>query len=242
LYDAVDWFVAVEADVTHQDVHKPFYVSEQLDRFAPFKDKLHVVRATGLPTLKQDADPWAREHAQREFIVAGLQDIGAQADDIILQSDVDEIPRALHARNVRPSGLLSFNQRAHFWSCRWLYPPGWQGTVAATAATVARLGSSPFGKMRDSRNTAPSPPFLRDAGWHLSWMPVGGRSSSETAKAKVGMFCHPEVEERILSGIDEDRFLGGGRHVDGVQMVRCEIDETFPKYVCDGLCPESWLQ
>lgn len=59
IFDAVDYVVAVEADVTHQDNPKPFYVSENLARFDAFKDKLIVVRASGLPTMEQDPDPWA---------------------------------------------------------------------------------------------------------------------------------------------------------------------------------------
>ena len=41
IFDAVDYVVAVEADVTHQDSPKPFYVTENLARFDAFKD-MHV--------------------------------------------------------------------------------------------------------------------------------------------------------------------------------------------------------
>src|SRR4051794_7797564 len=98
LYNSVDWFVAVEADVTHQDSPKPWYLTDNLARFDAFKDKLVVVQATGLPTLADDPDPWAREHAQREHIATGLHRIGVKTDDVILQSDIDEIPRALQTR------------------------------------------------------------------------------------------------------------------------------------------------
>lgn len=227
--DAVDYMIAVEADVDHQDHPKPYYLSENLSRFDAWKDKLIVVRATGLPTLAQDPDAWAREHAQREHVATGLLEVGAQSDWVILHGDLDEIPKAVVVRNLRPSGYVSLAQRGHFWSLRWQYPIAWHGTVAA------RLGHvDSFGAMRDRRNFAPK---LPDAGWHLSWL-----GTPEQAMKKVGSFCHPEVEDRIVTGLASNSFLEAGVHVDGVKMLRVEIDHTFPKWIRDGKHPESWAQ
>ncbi|NBR68344.1 MAG: hypothetical protein EBT79_13925, partial [Actinobacteria bacterium] len=82
---SVDWFIAIEADVDHQDHPKPFHLTDNLDRFSAWSDQLIVVRATGMPTLADDPDPWARELAQREYAIEGLRQINArrelQADD-----------------------------------------------------------------------------------------------------------------------------------------------------------------
>jgi hypothetical protein len=181
-----------------------------------------------LPTIEEDADPWARERAQREFGVDALTRLDVSSDTVVLHGDLDEIPTAVVARNVRPRGMVAFGQRGHFWSCRWLYPQEWRGTVATT---VDKLRS--FNLMRDSRNSAA---VVHNAGWHLSWL--GG---PEVAMAKVGSFCHPEVRDRIVNGLAGDVFLRDGVHVDGVKMLRCDIDESFPRYVFEGRCPESWL-
>ena len=220
--------VAVEADVDHQDHPKPFWLSENLDRFEQWADRLHVVRATGLPSAAAFPDPWAREHAQREYTGPALHELGAVPDDVVLHGDLDEIPSALVVRNVRPRGMVAFEQRGHFWSLRWLYPIPWRGTVAGRVAGVRS-----FARMRDARNVAPP---LRDAGWHLSWL--GG---PEVAKAKVGSFCHPEVLDRIVDGLEANTFLEAGVHVDGVKMERCDVDDSFPRYVREGRCPASWL-
>lgn len=226
--DVVDYVIAVEANVDHQDHPKPFHLSENIERFDAWGDKLIVVRAKGLPTLEDDPDPWAREHGQREFTFEGLAAIGAGPDDIVMHGDVDEIPTALIARNIRPQGFVSFTQRGHFWSCRWLYPEPWFGTVAGRVRDIVS-----FGAMRDTRNIGRKIP---NGGWHLSWL--GG---PEVAMRKVGSFCHPEVKDRIVDGLSSDQFLRQGIHVDGAVMTRCEIDHTFPKWVREGRCPESWL-
>lgn len=232
--DAVDYVIAVEANVDHQDHPKPYHLTENLSRFDAWKDKLIVVRATGLPTIAENPDAWAREHAQREHVATGLVEVGAQSDWVIMHGDLDEIPKAVVVRNLRPPGYVALAQRGHFWSLRWQYPIAWHGTVAA------RLGHvDSFGAMRDRRNFAPK---LPDAGWHLSWLPTDNRSTEESATAKVRSFCHGEVEDRILNGLKSGHFIQQGYHVDGVRMTRCEIDHTYPKWIRDGKHPESWAQ
>lgn len=235
IFDDIDYVVAVEADVDHQDHPKPYILTENLSRFDAWKDKLRVVRATGLPSVKDYPDPWAREHAQREHTVTGLADIGVSSTDIVLHGDVDEIPTGFACRLVQPRGFVAFEQRGHFWSLRWQYPYPWMGTVAARAGNVES-----FGAMRDRRNITPV--RMPHAGWHLSWLPNSGESSLDSATRKVGSFCHPEVEQRIRDGLASEKFLVDGVHVDGAQMSRVEIDHTFPKWVREGNCPAGWLQ
>lgn len=239
LYDTVDWFVAVEADVTHQDRPKPYYLTEHLDQFDAYRDKLVVVRATGLPTMEQDPDPWARELAQREHIVTGLRQIGVSDDDIVMQSDVDEIPRPLNARNVRPKGnVIPFGMRGHFWAVDWLYPKTWWGTTAATVSTIAKLSPAPFGNMRILRNQLIAPAHQRDAGWHLSWL--GG---PDRVLHKVESFCHPEVDESIRAAVNTDHFYWRhGFHVDNTRLAPVDVDATWPRWIVDGHAPASWFR
>ena len=239
LYDAVDWFVLVEADVTHQDRPKPYHYLDNADRFAPWADKIIAVQATGLPTVADHPDPWARELAQREHIATGLEAIGVVDHDIVMQSDVDEIPRALQARNVRPhQKVMVFGQRGHFWAIDWLYPKPWPGTTAATVATINRLGATPFGTMRTLRTQADCPPHMIDAGWHFSWL--GG---PERAMHKVNSFCHPEVEAEIRGSISNDNFYWReGFHVDGLRMAPVDVDDEWPKWIRDGNAPASWYR
>lgn len=240
LYDSVDAFVLVEATRDHQDHSKPLWYADHRERFEPWADKIvHVVVEDGeMPSKAEDNDPWAREHAQREFIARGLKDLGLTGQDVILQSDVDEIPRALHARNVRPQGFWSFAQRGLFWAVDYLYPHPWFGTVATTVDHLLKLPeANRFSYMRDVRMTALNPSHLTDAGWHLSWL--GG---PDAAMRKVGSFCHPEVEDRIRKGLASDVFLGEGYHVDGVKLIPVDVDGTWPKWIVEGHAPASWFR
>jgi beta-1,4-mannosyl-glycoprotein beta-1,4-N-acetylglucosaminyltransferase len=251
---AVDYFVAVEADVDHQDHPKPYHISDNLDRYERWADKLIVVQATGLPTLTDDPDPWARELAQREYVHDGLREVdrrvGIDGDTIVLHGDVDEICRPVFVRNVRPKfpqfpellpdgsrdlGFVSFNQRGHFFAVDWLYPDVWGGTVAGTLKQVIELGPDPFQKMRNTRNWNVT--YLSDSGWHLSWL--GGQ---EATLAKLGSFCHPEVAERTLVGLSTDRYLKEGFHLDGRRMAPVDVDEEWPAYIFERRCPAEWFR
>ena len=242
LQDAVDHFIIVEATRDHQDHRKPLWYAENKARFAPWADKIvHVIVDEGeMPSKQDDANPWAREHAQRAFIGRGLTAIDGLADtDILMQSDIDEIPRALQARNVRPGGrILAFEQRLYSMAVDWLHPEMWHGTVAGQVGTVLRLQQGrQFAYMRDMRMKADCPPQLRDAGWHLSWM--GG---SEAALAKLGSFCHPEIAERTQTLLETNVFLTQGYHVDGQRMMPVDVDDTWPKWIVDGHAPASWFR
>jgi beta-1,4-mannosyl-glycoprotein beta-1,4-N-acetylglucosaminyltransferase len=221
--------VAVEADVDHQAHPKPYHLSDNLGRFAEWGDRLRVVRATGLPTLADSADAWSREQAQREYARHGMTD--AQPGDVILHGDLDEIPTALVTRNVRPRGMVAFEQRGHFFAVDWAYPHPWRGTVATT---VERFRS--FNAMRDARNVA-NP--IHNAGWHLSWLggPVINRQ-------KLNSFCHPECADQIDYGLKDGRnaFLELGLHVDGTKMTPVDVDASWPRWVYERKCPANWFR
>lgn len=237
--DAVDFFIAVEADVDHQDHPKPYHITEHLSEFDAWSDKLIVVRATGLPTAKDDPDPWARELAQREYALDGLREVNKRRElspsDIILHGDVDEVCRSLYVKNVRPrDSFVTFEQRLHCFAVDWLHPDAWGGTVAATIEQMGSLGAWPFQKLRNTRNANPS---LVDAGWHFSWL--GGK---EVALAKLGSFCHPEIAERTLVGLSSDLYLREGFHVDGRRMTPVDVDDTWPAFINERRCPSEWFR
>lgn len=261
--EVVDWFVAVEADVDHQNHPKPYHLTANLDRFARWADKLIVVQATGLPDTPHDEDPWAREWAQRDWVWEGLERIPGGTDDetIVLHGDVDEICRPLHIRNTRPQfkEFVLFAQDCHCFAVDWLHPDLWGGTVAVTMETVKALGvrtvidgqmwhPGPWQLVRNQRNGIVAPNLaplgtgwhatvLPYSGWHFSWL--GGK---EAAARKLGSFCHPEVEDRIQAGLSTDLFLREGWHVDGRKQQAIDVDDTFPRWIVDGHAPASWFR
>lgn len=107
LKDVVDRFIVVEATQTHQGAPKPLLLQENIARFAPFKGKLIHVIADNPPSSSgapRDANGnnWVIENWQRAKIDEALQN--CQDDDVIIVSDLDEIPRpeAILRNRTRP--------------------------------------------------------------------------------------------------------------------------------------------
>lgn len=93
----VDRFVLIEATRDFTGHSKPLYYEENRDRFSQWADRIiHVVVDSDPP----DADArWARQRWQRDQALRALDDAGpddagpAGPDDIVMISDLDEIPR-----------------------------------------------------------------------------------------------------------------------------------------------------
>lgn len=235
LDEVADAFVIVEADVTHGgNDPKPYRFLEHQERFAPWADRIVYVQATDLPDL---ADPWSRELGQREWIWEGLRRLDAQPDDLVFQSDVDEIPSALAFAAVRPRGMVVLYQRLHTFAVDWVHPRGyWEGTVVARTKDIGRMGD-----MRNARLFAPT--VLRDPtdgpmyGWHLSWVSDGIAAK----EAKIRAFCHSEIRPTWEHRLGE--CYEAGRHVDGAMLVPVEVEEgLWPRWITDGNAPAAWFR
>ena len=100
LYDVVDKFVIVEADKTHANIPKPFNFYEHLHDFEKYLPKIHYIMDKSVVPYKGVGD-WSLENNQRNSIMKGLTD--AAPDDLIMISDVDEIPNPATIKTIRES-------------------------------------------------------------------------------------------------------------------------------------------
>jgi beta-1,4-mannosyl-glycoprotein beta-1,4-N-acetylglucosaminyltransferase len=91
LSSTVDFFVIAESPVTYRADPKPYYFLENRERFAKFLPKIRHVKVEDMPLEKGFDQNWHRETHQRAALERGLFD--AQPDDLIMLSDLDEIPR-----------------------------------------------------------------------------------------------------------------------------------------------------
>ncbi len=212
-----DFHVISEAAVDFHGRPKPLYLSENLDRFWHWKDRLIVVTSQSLP---EHPNPWVREHAQRDAMMPVLRNIA--------MPDLDEVPsdKALNSCN-RPVGL--WMRTAHS-AVDWLYPGEQPGSVIAPWSVIAGASLS---SVRDGR---PSYGVIFGGGWHFSWL---GGQEKQAQKADVS--CHLELPPAEFSILRSGSGYRDGYHV-GVQMLPVEVDETWPAYIRERRCPPSWFR
>lgn len=100
LYDDVDYFVLVEATQTFSGSAKPLYFSENAHLFEKYKDKIICIVVDDFPPPTENTknDRWVREEFQRNAMLRGL--IACSNEDIILISDLDEIPNQRSIKEI----------------------------------------------------------------------------------------------------------------------------------------------
>jgi hypothetical protein len=198
LWDVVDRFVVVEATWSHAGAEKPLFFAEHRTRFAPYLEKVVYHALTGRPAARprNEAERAALESRQRDAIGEALEPLRLVGRDLVLVSDVDEIPRADAVASLRDrlgrSPFAVFVQRHyhryvnHAWPTG--DPPRWLGSVACRARTLRRIGAH---RVRRGGNRAgvlleatdPRWSYVLDGGWHLTWM--GGVEASWTKAQNV---------------------------------------------------------
>ncbi len=90
LNDVVDHFVIAELDKTYTGNDKPRYFMENRERFKEFEDKRIYISPDYVPDVKGFSRTEIN-HYQKNCLMSAYNGI-AEDDDIILISDVDEIP------------------------------------------------------------------------------------------------------------------------------------------------------
>jgi hypothetical protein len=229
----VDLHVLVECATTHRGIAKPLAFQENLERFAPWLDRIVHVIAEPEPGL----EPWGVEHAQRDAAWLGVVGEGAGDSDVLLICDVDELPSAA-ALAWSGHGAVSLWMRTTLYAVDWEVPSTYPlppTAVAATAGFVREHGGR-LGEVRDQRGTYP---MLHDGGWHFSWTggPERTRQKLLTSTCHTELLSHPEAE-LILSGARYREGADGG----GIPVVPVDVDETWPAWIRERKCPPEWFR
>ena len=184
----VDRVVIVEATRTHKGAPRELVFPQHAARFAPWRDRIAYIVVDDLPDGDSAASIWRREMAQRNAILRGLD--SAAPDDVVLISDVDEIPRRNSIPRELPDDvILIYEQTLYYYDlntrCTSLT---WRGTRATQAQNVRAL--TPDGVRYDhaSRGGFPRLIGVPQSGWHLSYF--GG---VDAIRSKLTSFLHQEL-------------------------------------------------
>jgi len=166
LYDVVDYFILVEGIMTFTGNTKMLYYSENKSMFDKYADKILHIIADDFP---ETTVPWDRERYQRNLISLGIATLNLDTDDIIMISDIDEIPSSDMIYNIRNNILpiqndiiYSIEMTLYYYTLEWTCENKWyhpkllkysmymQNTIPET--------------IRHAKSIA-----IRDGGWHISY-------------------------------------------------------------------------
>ena len=231
LEDLVDCFVVVEAHQTHTGKPKPLYLTESGAADLLRHPKV-VVRAVDLPVGYSD---WEREQQQRESIGGVLREIGARPGDLVLVSDVDEIPERaalVQAREwlARHGGraLLVFEQRMFYFRLNfelvWSRKMPWLGTAAALYGQAPSIngmrttGRNIRGRHSQGFDRGAQVFQVPEGGWHFSYL--GG---DEAFERKLAAYAHQEKRVQARRGTSVQAVIDGRQSL----FPRRGVDEVW---------------
>jgi len=235
LSDVVDRFVLVEANQTFTGKQKPFYSSQLGSWFDEWLSNRRVI-VSRVHFPQRDLTPWHREEFQRNALALAWINL-AGLDDLVIFSDVDEIPRPsvieTLKNNAQSIDVVALDVTQYFWNFNWQVPShcnqGGRPIVARVGSMVNVMADGSFKVTQEPHDLrANTKARIPNAGWHFSFL-----GEYDRIIHKIESFAHTEYDneeykdaqriiERIHNGIDPfDRF----------PLKWSEIDSTYPKCI-----------
>lgn len=248
--DIVDKFVVSESTVTFSGDPKPLYFQENQDMFAEFADKIiHKV----VDDTPMDTNAFLRDSHQKCAVARGLA--GAADDDVVIFSDVDEIPNPEAVKpilkNFDAGKIYALAQRNFYCYLDMEETSGnllsitgefegFTGTKRKWLGTkICKYGMLKNYTTEQLRDKAQKHLMVRvaDGGWHFSYMGGGKNESVEDrVKYKIRSAAHQEYNNRsTLSKVKKNirnhqDILGRDSRFEIVP-----VDESFPAYLREHL-------
>ena len=229
----VDYFVIVEGNKDHQGNKKK--LNFKIEKFIKFKDKIRYIVADKFPESNYT---WDLEHYQRNVISKGLLD--AKENDLIIISDVDEIP---NPNSI--SQFLSENKYAIFEQKMFYYKLNlikknelWHGSKICVKKFLKspnwlryKVKSKKYPFYRIDKPKAAQ--LIKNGGWHFSFL-----KNSDDILKKIKSYAHKEynkpeftnkqkIEESIKKR--EDIFNRNFKYE------KVNLDDTLPNYILENL-------
>lgn len=241
----VDKFIIEEATVTFSGEPKELCFEKNKAMFQQFLPKIEYIVVEDSP---KEASTHERDKFQKNALVKGLT--GADDEDVIILSDVDEIPspRALETiiADFDPDKVYHLAQRMFYCFINMEEVSGnllsitgdfpgvekkmWLGTKVFSKKSIPEKGII---ELREAPTTAPNAVRVAEGGWHFGYM--GSRQETDVSRrigTKVVAAAHQEYNNADTLAEARDKLIMGqdifGRDA---RFKRVEVDESYPEYL-----------
>jgi len=250
LWDVVDKFVFTEGTKTHTGKPRELVFPAIRQRFEKFESKIVYIPVDDFPEKPEyysDRDvTWMNEDWQRNAVKRALRGV-AHPDDLVMISDVDEIPSPEAVKMAdQCEGVVAFEQLfsnyyLNFVSYTTMW---WRGTKAAKykvfadRKTYAKMKPSPYVDEVTNRGATASrlrhvhpDSVIKKAGWHFSYL--GG---AKAIVAKIGSIAQEYSNENNTNEEWVEKVISEGLDINhcGRRFFITPLDSRFPKYLCDN--------
>lgn len=196
LTEVVDYFILVESKYTFSGNEKPLHYNDNKHLFTEYNHKIiHIIHDHN--ASKEYGNAWANENEQRFYSKYGIEQLNLNNDDIIILSDLDEIPDPNTLNEYKKTGLENkvycLEQDMYYYNIHNKLEQKWYQskminyqvylTHCDTIQTVNDLIRPPNCEFQISGCT-----IVERGGWHLSYF-----FGVDKIKNKLKNFAHQEL-------------------------------------------------
>ena len=236
LNEYVDYFVIIEGDKTWQNNSKK--LKFKLDNFQKFRDKIIYVPVIDMP---EGDNPYTRENYQRNAISQGIKN--ASDDDIIIVSDLDEIPNPKKLKLFEKKMRYAVFKQMHFYykiNLQSQINPYWYGSRICLKKYLKspqwlrdlKFKKRPFWRLDKMRLNN----IIEDGGWHFCNL-----KDPEKLLYKYKNLCetndpynfNEKIDEKYLNLDEITNRINSGLDIIGREenYKSVELDERFPDFI-----------
>ncbi len=239
LDEYVDYFVIVEGNKTWQN--NPKKLRFNINNFEKFKNKIIYIPVEDMP---EGDNPYTRENHQRNAMKRGILD--AKDDDLIIISDLDEIPNPKQIHKFKPNMRYAVFKQLHFYykiNFQSQKNPYWYGSRICMKKFLKspqwlrdlKFKKRPFWRIDKFRLNN----IIDDGGWHFCNL-----KEPEKILYKYKNLCETndpyifkeKIDEKYLNLSEIEKRIAEGLDIIGrdEKYLKIKMDNRFPDYILEN--------
>jgi len=236
LNNFVDYFVIVEGNKTWQN--NPKKLRFNIEKFKKFEKKIIYIPVEDMP---DGDDPYIRENFQRNCISRGIKN--SKNDDLIVISDLDEIPNPNLINNFKTSMRYAVFKQKHFYYKINLLSnnnPNWFGSRICVKKYLKspqwlrdlKFKKRPFWRIDKIRLNN----IFDNGGWHFCNLKLPSEllyKYNNLCETNDPYHFKEKIEQKYLDINEIKKRIDLGQDIIGRNdtFQKIEIDNTFPDYI-----------
>ena len=237
LDEYVDFFVVVESTVNHQGQARKLHFDK--NKYKKFQNKIVYIEVDDTPdNIKKPhtgGESLVEQH-QRNSIMRGLNK--SQDNDLIILSDVDEIPDLNKLKVFDKNKYAVFSQKMFMYKLNLLNlnENNWHGSKICLKKNLKspqwlrnlKFKKYPFWRIDKQKNLQ----IIDNGGWHFAYL-----QDVKNISKKIKSFAHGEFNKaEIVSEKNIELKINQGEDVlvRGDKIKKIEIDSSYPKYIINN--------
>lgn len=229
LYNIVDYFILVEGTLTFTGNKKQLYYNENKLLFSKYNDKIIHIIVDDFPITK---NPWDREYHQRRSIAKGIAKLTLENDDIIIISDVDEIPKFKTISDIKnnitilnDNSIYSLVMKLFYYTLDWTVDRKWNHVKALTYKKYSTINDPETIRMHSTYIP------IHNSGWHISYY-----GDTKFIINKLESFSEQQDNNTNNKNISylNDCMANGVLHFNKEKLIKNKDVNDIPSYFLDS--------